>query len=276
MGEAKRKQEAGYVPDGIKQPNQPQLFIGLPTYGHERHNTIQIVKAITGPKSFAAIALSEVSISLLAMGFNILWTKAIEARDNGMTHFLLLHADIVPLDEDWLVQLHREMVRNNARVISAISPIKDARGLTSIALETENIIAPRRLTMQEVMSNPETFTHPDLLVNTGMLLIDIRPLPDGRDWVREICFTIGDKIVWNPNGKATVGVTPEDWNFSRACREIGIPLFATRKVKLVHMGGFSYPNFTEWGTNAQDQGDSRATGIGSDTDEQPEEEGGEA
>ena len=39
--------------------------------------------------------------------------------------------------------------------------------------------------MKEILARPETFTHPDLLVNTGMLLVDMRD-----DWIERAYFTI--------------------------------------------------------------------------------------
>lgn len=113
------------------------------------------------------------------------------------------------------------------------------------------LVAPRGhpspLTMTEIMARPETFTAPDLLVNTGMLLVDMR-----ADWVESIFFTIKDRIDKSPNGAYTVVCEPEDWGFSRQARRLRVQLWATQRVRLIHMGPGYYNNFQTWGTDAHD------------------------
>src|ERR1700730_152109 len=231
---------------GHKHPKL-KLFLALPNYGFQRHNTVQLLKAFVGGTSFHEIFPEEQTSSLLARGFNTLWTKALAERKNGLTHFLMLHADVVPWDDGWLTQLHQEMVRIGAQVLSAVSPLKDWKGLTSTALDETPM---RRLTMAEIMARPETFTDPDLLINTGMLLVDMR-----GDWVEQVYFTIKDGIRKNPDGSYTVLTESEDWGFSRQARRLGVQLWATRKVKLAHRGvgqGDIWTNFQAWGTEAHD------------------------
>ena len=223
-----------------------KLFLALPNYGHQRHNTVQILKAFVGPRPFAEVYPEEQCLSLLAYAFNTLWVHALAERKNGLTHFLLLHADIVPYDDDWLSQLYHEMERVGAQVLAAVSPLKGPSGLTSTALDGTPL---RRFTMTEIMAQPETFTHPDLLINTGMLLVDMR-----ADWVEQIAFTIKDGISKNPDGSYTVLCASEDWDFSRQARRLGVQLWATRKVRLCHVGQGYFPNFQEWGTEASDSG----------------------
>src|ERR1700737_1790039 len=115
MGEHKRQRQ--------------KLFIALPTYGFSRFNTIPLLKAFVGPTTFDEIFPEERCCSLLAYGFNELWAHALAERTHALTHFLLLHADIVPWEDTWLSQLHQEMVRVGAQVLSAVSPLKDPRGL---------------------------------------------------------------------------------------------------------------------------------------------------
>ena len=57
-----------------------------------------------------------------------------------------------------------------------------SEGVTTTAIDPP---AVRRFTMKEILARPETFTHPDLLVNTGMLLVDMRD-----DWIERAYFTI--------------------------------------------------------------------------------------
>jgi GT2 family glycosyltransferase len=75
-----------------------------------------------------------------------------------------------------------------------------------------------------------------------------------RDWVEQICFTIKDRITKAADGSYSVEFLGEDWDFSRQARRLGIPLWATRKVRLMHVGQGYFPNFQEWGTETRDQG----------------------
>jgi hypothetical protein len=49
-----------------------------------------------------------------------------------------------------------------------------------------------------------------------------------------------------------VGCEPEDWGFSRQARLLGIALWATRKVRLYHMGPAAASNWEAWGTESHD------------------------
>jgi hypothetical protein len=230
------------------------LFLGLPTYCGQRFNMMPIIHAITGQQSFQQIIPMESDISLLAMSFNRLWCEALKARQkNHITHFLLMHADICPMPTTpiWLDVLYQEMVAMKAEVMSVVSPIKDTRGVTSTGLDGDDLWSPRRLTMKEVEAQEgSSFTHPNLIVNTGLLMVDMR-----RDWVKNICFTIKDTIRWKPDGTPYPCVQPEDWDFSRQARAFGIKLWATKAVKITHQGGFKYPNFGKWGEYEVDLGD---------------------
>lgn len=227
------------------------LFLGLPSYGG-RDNTLPIIAACLNPHPFEKIIPYEHRSSLLAHTFNHLWAQALMARTtHGVTHFLMLHNDVIPLDPKWVSILYHEMQRVGGSVISAVSPIKDSRGLTSTALETYSVWAPRRLTMKEIVKMPETFTSEDLLVNTGMLLVDIR-----GEWVKDVFFTIRDGMMRNEEATNFIPtVEPEDWAFSRQVKKLGVKVYATTKVKLLHQGSFRYPNFGAWGSWDTDNGD---------------------
>lgn len=235
-----------------------KLFLGLPAYGG-RDNTIPIISACLNPHPFEKIIPYEHRSSLLCHTFNHLWAQALMARKtHGVTHFLLFHSDIIPMDPKWISILYHEMQRVGGKVISAVSPIKDQRGLTSTALETDSVWAPRRLTMREVEKMPETFTSDDLLVNTGILLIDVRD-----PWVNDVFFTIRDGMLRNEEGTEFIPVVePEDWGFSRAAKKAGVKLYATRKLKLLHQGSFRYPNFGAWGAWETDKGDRQQKVVG--------------
>ena len=239
-----------------------RLFIGLPTYGGLRFNTMALLSAVKKQKFFTEISAMEVDGSLLAASFNRCLIHALKLRDEKQADFfLLMHADIVPVEnETWLDDLmearkfarlqYKDNEPYKAQVLSVVSPIKDLRGVTSTGYEGPTIWAPKRFTMKQILEGPETFTRDDLLINTGMLLIDLR----NNDWIDKIRFTISDAILVNSEGTRMPGVQPEDWQFSRDVRALGVKLWATRKVKIVHRGLFNYPNFAVWGKE-EDPGD---------------------
>jgi len=196
------------------------------------------------------IFLRHSSISSLTHNFNVLWAQALDARDAGkITHFAMLHADIVPVP-GWLDGLARLMAPTDYRVISAISPIKDARGLTSTALDTDRW-RPRRLSNVEVMSLPLMFSsssaisglpppHGPLLINTGCMLCDLRP-HNGVDWARQIVFEFRNAMtVDSKTGKYFPLFEPEDWRFSRRLHQLQVPYAATRAIPLAHDGSWLY------------------------------------
>lgn len=236
-------------------PRKPNLFLGLPTYGGARFNTMPILGAVQMQQSFEKVITMEVDSSLLAAAFNMLLIRALEARDMGQADwFLLLHADIVPIETTrWIDILWAARCSVKADVISAVVPIKDQRGVTSTALETSQLYAPRRLTMREIHEQDETFTDEKLLINTGMLMINLR-----NPFIDKIRFSIGDAILLTPDGTRLVGTTPEDWDFSRQCHAAGVPVWATKAVKLSHVGRFNYPNFGTWGSEDEDPGDQKS------------------
>ena len=108
----------------------------------------------------------------------------------------------------------------------------------------------KRLTLNEIYNDYEpTFTHEKLLVNTGLMLVDLR-----KTWVENVWFAFEDKIIPDPkapgNFKA-VGIS-EDWFFSRRARELGAKLFATREVAVRHVGSADYSNASAWGSLGED------------------------
>lgn len=217
---------------------QVKVLAGLPTYDGTRWNA-----AAVGSMYVSKIDTFEVSTSLLTSAHNRCWVEALNKRNDNppVTHLLLLHSDVVPLAFTWFQDLWEEFEKNSCKVLSVAIPIKNEIGLTSIGLETDDIWHPRRLTVSEILDRPVTWTDPKVLVNTGMLLVDVRD-----PWVENVCFTIRDKI-HKPNGKWVSEVESEDWNWSRQVREQGIDLWVTRRVSLQHMGRGSWRNDVRWG-----------------------------
>jgi len=217
------------------------LLVAVPTYDGRRCNwralaDLYCVRDIQ-------VRIIEVCSSLLALGFNQAWAAALNSRPN---FFLMLHEDIIPVQEGWEKLLFRELLDRNASVLSVVSPIKTPNGLTSTAIETDDPWNPRRLSMTEVFEKPETWTEEGLLINTGMMLVNF-----SEPWVDKVHFTIRDQIV-RKNGEWAAEVQPEDWNFSRMAREHGARLYATRKVVIQHIGRAGFDNSCVWGTEETD------------------------
>lgn len=196
------------------------------------------------------------SFSILTKNFNILWTAALNMRDDGVTHFAMLHEDIGP-EPWWLDKMMTLMTHNQADILSVIVPIKNNEGMTSTALDvpvpTQKIPFPwrvQRLTMHEVGALAPTFTHSKLLVNTGLMLVDIR-----KPWVEQCWFEFKDEIIPDPlDPRKFIAVgSPEDWNFSRRARALGASIWATREIRVEHWGRSRWANAGTWGTKKTDE-----------------------
>ncbi len=203
--------------------------------------------------------MSEVAVeyrcgSLLAANFNSLWCSALNIASNGgLKYFAMLHDDIGPAP-GWLDVLIEELEAKELDVLGVAIPIKDHKGLTSLAIDGKDTWMPKcRLTLHEVMNLPETFTSDDvggnLLLNTGCWVCRF-----DLEWARKVHFTINDRIVFNrATSKYESQVEPEDWFFSRLCHEMGLKIGATRKVRAMHRGETDFNNFSDWGTQQFDE-----------------------
>ncbi len=147
----------------------------------------------------------------------------------GYTHFAMIHDDIVPLVKNWLDVLLTVMDEHDADVVSAVSPIKDDKGLTTTGYDTPgNPLGVRRLTMREVFDLPETFTDPYLVVNTGLFVVKLGA------WCRETWFQQCHGVVEMASGQLSPTMISEDWDWSRMVRKAGRKMIATRRVPLYH------------------------------------------
>lgn len=237
-----------------------KLLIGLPTYdsridarlglylyGARRDNLITDVRTR--------------QLSALCWCFNTLYVDAL--NDRTCDYFLLIHADIIPIAPmGWISKLIQEATNAHADLISVVSPIKNANGLTSTALQTREHATPRRISMTEAMQLPQTFRAADvaklfgcendaaqeLLINTGCMLMDLRR---NRDVWESMHFRTHDDIV-KRDGKFVATFTPEDWDFSRQANAHGLTVAATRAVSLIHNGNADYRNDHAWGDMAHD------------------------
>jgi SAM-dependent methyltransferase len=194
--------------------------------------------------------------SLLASNFNQLWCHALNLVHEGrqLDYFAMLHDDIGPEDW-WLDKLIDELESSQLDVLSVAVPIKDTRGVTSMALhkEGDNWMPLTRLTMHDVYELPETFTSSDLpaplLLNTGCWVFRWN-----QDVARQLHFEINDRIVFNTaQNRYQAQTEPEDWFFSRLCHEMQLKIGCTRKINLLHRGEMDFQNMRAWGTNTYDK-----------------------
>lgn len=231
-----------------------KLSVWVPCYGEPAcMATGALLQAAMGSKRIQTITFDQKGNSLLAFTFNTAWANARNGAEDGIfTHFLMLHKDVCPRNMppgtmDWFDKFAGEMEKTNADVLSAIIAIKDERGLTSTALDTD-YWGPQRITVKQANEQlPVTWTTDTLLFNTGMMLIDLR-----KPWIHETHFTINDRIV-RVNGKWMAQTEPEDWNFSRQCKRLGVRYFVTRVVPVDHYGIGGYCSDQVWGMPSDGQ-----------------------
>jgi hypothetical protein len=233
------------------------VFIGVPTYDQLASQALPGLMLATQRHRYH---IRTESGSLLALMFNFLWCRALNARAEGITHFAMHHADI-EAEPGWLDVLLDELERTGADVLSAVVPIKDNRGVTSTGHADPATHRIRRLTMHEVQRLPETFgpgqlwmagkpASDYLMVNTGLWVCNLT-----RPWAEEVCFTVQDAITRDGRGRFWPRCVPEDWGFSFWLQQRGLRVLATRKVKVIHHGRAGYANDRPWGEWETDKGD---------------------
>lgn len=240
------------------------IFLGMPAgNGFINGGSAQSLFA-TATQRYKVVATT-ITGSLLAQTFNQLWASALAMP--GATHFAMLHSDVVPT-QWWIDTLIDELDRTESDVMSAVCRIKDSKGLTSTAVgDPDDQWDYRRLTTSEMLDLPETFGIEDippsiqdngrtcLLANTGCWVCDLsRPFWRELDSEGKLrfCFTINDRITPGPNGRYVVEVSPEDWNFSRFCYDVGAKVQCTIKVGIRHVGYKNFEIETEPGHLATD------------------------
>ncbi len=190
----------------------------------------------------------EQGTSMLPRCFNLLLADALNYKgERPITHLAMLHDDIAP-DAGWLDILLDELERTGADIISAVSPIKNEKGLTSTAIDVGDPWIVRRLTMHEVYQLPETFEAKDirwnvggkpLLVNTGCWLAKFdrafwEAFADEERGNGQSGFRFITKLHRMPDGVWASLDQPEDWQWSREAHALGQKVVATRKVLLDH------------------------------------------
>lgn len=205
--------------------------------------------------------------SSLTANFNMLLCEALNSRNtHGITHFVMVHSDVVPAQSDWLARLLTLLAVQHPewQCLSTIIPIKSNMGLTSTGWDTHRW-RPRRITMKEAYKLPDTWgttSLPDykalgldgdfgpLLLNTGLMIWDIRKSVVG-DWPEKICFEFRNRILKHIAEDGTEwfyeDFEPEDWRFSRQLHKLGVPYGVTRSIPLSHCGPFHWGAGQPWG-----------------------------
>lgn len=255
-GAIKRSQSAA-----PQTPLEPHIFLGSPNSGsNEALMPNTICKACSAK---VLTSLGTQASSALTHNFNDLWCQALNARaTHGITHFAMLHSDIRCLQDNWPDILIGILDREQCDLLSVIVPIKDGRGLTSTALNTDRW-RPRRLTMEEVHALPSTFGNEDImrdsrickyavgpiLFNTGLWICRL-----DQPWAEKVTFDIDNRIRRAANGKFVAEFEPEDWKFARWCHEQGIRYKVTREIEVEHIGISAYSNVFPWGSQKVDEG----------------------
>lgn len=231
-----------------------KVYLGVPSY--DMKIPARLLEPLTmGLRPKDATFTGKLSIrahSLLAHNFNMMYCDALNKREEeGYTHFCLLHNDIVPLDPTgWLQTMLNEMHRVDADILSAVVPMKGMEGLTTTGFDRPDVSewATERLTLKQIFEMDETFTLPNIVVNSGLMLIDIT-----KDFASEIYFAIQDTILMDEKKKKFKAyVHSEDWYISRQARALGASVWATRKVPLIHIGHNEFPNTHVWGNWKKD------------------------
>lgn len=246
--------------------SERHIFLGMPGYGQQtaaagRSFWLACRDATDGCRcaenEYRDKVIREQQIgSLLAANMNKLWARALTLKRRGarIDYFAMLHDDI-GVEDYWLDKLIDEMEFQGLDMLGVVSPIKDCRGMTSLALahpdgDPWHVLC--RLSMDEVYRLPPTFTSADvghpLLLNTGCWVCRF-------DKFREypFYFTINDQITFDPDANAYVAdVESEDWFFSRLAHQAGMKIGATRKIDLFHEGPTRYFNTAPWGKDKFD------------------------
>lgn len=226
-------------------PKQAKVYLGVPTHDGRIQN--EVVNAfLAGGKT---LALSQIEAgSALTFNFNNCYANALNARGRGITHFLMLHSDIAVTMPFWVDRMVAIMEREKADVLSVVMRLKTDDMKTSTAIEEPDENNPRnplgfkarKLTLQECEARGKTWSDPNLLLNTGVMLVDIK-----KPWSEEVWFEFQDSIEsMEVDGVKTFFPVSlaEDYGFSRMVRAAGGKLAVTTEIPATHCGGGRFLN----------------------------------
>lgn len=225
-------------------PDRESVFLACPTHdGRVSAETAVGLYAAASRTRDCGICVR--TSSLLTMACNELWMMAIAQGKHQW--FAMLHSDIGP-EQYWLDKLIGLAIAHDADMVSAIVPIKNNSGVTSTAIGTpdDGWGFERRLTQREIHDKdfPDVFEHPRLLLNTGCCVVRMRPEIANP---LAVYFDSPNAVTQEPDGTWFVRVVSEDWFFSRAIRQAGGKVLATKAVRVNHHGHHIFPSDAVWG-----------------------------
>jgi len=243
-----------------------KVMIGVPM--HKNELTAPTVLSVNqGFSENHQVNFHLLGLSLLAKNFNMLFCMAIK---HGCDFFILHHSDLgvtgchTNHSGTWVDLLVSRVLENNLSALSATVAIKSPNGFTSSGLEmiANDPFSLRRLTVRESSFLPLEFINRAdvcelfevdeeragaLLINTGLLIMDIRKRGGCYRELEWPGFNIIDSIEWNQSGAPESYTVPEDWNFSRWLHGNNISYACTRELVVTHCGGYNFVNAGDWG-----------------------------
>lgn len=188
--------------------------------------------------------------------FDNLWNEANNAHEAGDCDlYVMMHGDVHPLDADWLDVMVEVMDRRRVPLVSAVVAIKDNRQVVSsgLVMDPSQPWVGRMIKLEHLKTLPLDFDAADLghpgnplLHNNGCILFDLR---DDRwratdaEGNSRFCWNFPRRNRRNADGLWVSEGNSEDWQFSRAAHEMGIPSVLTRRVRLAHRGTVYFPNY---------------------------------
>ena len=213
---------------------QDRVFVGIPTYDEWMHCNTAVGLIHAGKRYSLMIKI--VGSSALPFAFNQLWCSGVLS---GSKYFAMIHADVGP-DAYWVDTLVDELEKHDADIMSAVIPIKDHSNCYSVAMCHDGQAAHYRLTADDIVKLPETFSTDDMrevtgqdgwmCANTGLWVCRM-----DRPWVRFPGFQFITGIDWEQE-KPVCNFIPEDWDLSQVLHRGGYKVMCTSKVRCTHAG----------------------------------------
>lgn len=163
------------------------------------------------------------------------WAMALDLFEQGKCRwFAMLHSDVWA-EDNWLQSLICSAEEFGAVMMGTVIPIKDNSGDCSLALETDDIWRPHRLSMGEVRKKEGVWTDDRLLLNTGCFVVDLA-CPE----IRKQHFRFENTILMNDKKQRVPITIAEDWVFSRDARRSKVDaIYCNNKIKTIHLDGGS-------------------------------------
>lgn len=201
------------------------LFVGLPSLDGGRVNALALAEIAA--RRPGAVFVERMGC-FIAANRNDIWCDALNAVPRP-DRLLWLDADVLPDPlEGFLGLLEREMERVGASILGVPVAMKTRRQDTSTAIDGDPV---RRLSLQELLCKPTTWTHPGLLLATGLVLVDFT-----GDWVENVSFSTNDGIRKGADGAFRTVNESEDYRWCRDARALGASVWTTRVVGTAHVG----------------------------------------